>query len=104
MARENSKIKLKIMRKGKDKPVEVTITRARIQVRSVRSCLEGYRAHDLDQFWTIARHELTSTRRSRLPRGCCFGAPWTGPWGGALECRTSIVSTVTDAAKRVSCL
>src|SRR5262249_50268447 len=27
---ENSKIKLKIMRKGQDKPVEVTITRARI--------------------------------------------------------------------------
>jgi carboxyl-terminal processing protease len=38
---ENSKIKLKIMRKGQDKPVEVTITRARIQVRSVRSRLEG---------------------------------------------------------------
>src|SRR3954452_25585444 len=38
---ENSKIKLKIMRKGQDKPVEVTIARARIQVRSVRSRLEG---------------------------------------------------------------
>jgi carboxyl-terminal processing protease len=38
---ENSKIKLKIMRKGQDKPVEVTITRARIQVRSVRSRMEG---------------------------------------------------------------
>jgi C-terminal processing protease CtpA/Prc len=38
---ENSKIKLKIMRKGQDKPIEVSITRARIQVRSVRSHLEG---------------------------------------------------------------
>jgi carboxyl-terminal processing protease len=38
---ENSKIKLKIMRKGQDKPVEVSITRARIQVRSVRSRMEG---------------------------------------------------------------
>src|SRR3989449_5670872 len=38
---ENSKIKLKIMRKGQDKPIEVSITRARIQVRSVRSRLEG---------------------------------------------------------------
>src|SRR5881394_2084564 len=38
---ENSKIKLKIMRKGQEKPTEVTITRARIQVRSVRSRLEG---------------------------------------------------------------
>jgi carboxyl-terminal processing protease len=38
---ENSKIKLKIMRKGQEKPLEVTITRARIQVRSVRSQLEG---------------------------------------------------------------
>jgi carboxyl-terminal processing protease len=38
---ENSKVKLKIMRKGQDKPIEVSITRARIQVRSVRSRLEG---------------------------------------------------------------
>jgi carboxyl-terminal processing protease len=38
---EGSKIKLKIMRKGGDKPVEIAITRARIQVRSVRSHLEG---------------------------------------------------------------
>src|SRR5262249_59772849 len=38
---ENSKIKLKIMRKGQDKPIEISITRARIQVRSVRSRLEG---------------------------------------------------------------
>src|SRR5262249_23129922 len=38
---ENSKIKLKIMRKGQHKPIEVSITRARIQVRSVRSRLEG---------------------------------------------------------------
>jgi carboxyl-terminal processing protease len=38
---ENSKINLKIMRKGQDKPIEVSITRARIQVRSVRSRLEG---------------------------------------------------------------
>src|SRR5204862_3495296 len=38
---ENSKIKLKIMRKGQDKPIEVSLTRARIQVRSVRSRLEG---------------------------------------------------------------
>src|ERR1700747_711877 len=40
---ENSKIKLKIMRKGQEKPLEVNITRARIQVRSVRSRLEGGR-------------------------------------------------------------
>src|SRR6187399_377532 len=38
---ENSKIKLKIMRKGQEKPLEIAITRARIQVRSVRSHLEG---------------------------------------------------------------
>src|SRR3989442_10921317 len=38
---ENSKIKLKIMRKGQDKPIEIAITRARIQVRSVRSRLDG---------------------------------------------------------------
>jgi carboxyl-terminal processing protease len=38
---ENSKIKLKITRKGQDKPIEISITRARIQVRSVRPRLEG---------------------------------------------------------------
>ena len=37
----NTKIKLTIMRKGKDTPVEVSITRDIIRVRSVRSRLEG---------------------------------------------------------------
>jgi carboxyl-terminal processing protease len=37
----NTKIRLKIMRKGQDKPVEVAITRDIIRVRSVRSRLEG---------------------------------------------------------------
>jgi carboxyl-terminal processing protease len=37
----NTKIKLKIMRKGADKPVEVSITRDVIRVRSVRSRTEG---------------------------------------------------------------
>ncbi len=36
-----TKIKLKIMRKGQDKPVEVAIIRDIIRVRSVRSRLEG---------------------------------------------------------------
>ena len=37
----NTKIKLTIMRKGQDKPIDVTITRDIIRVRSVRSQLEG---------------------------------------------------------------
>src|SRR5207244_5947345 len=37
----NTKIRLKIMRKGADKPVEIAITRDIIRVRSVRSHLEG---------------------------------------------------------------
>jgi carboxyl-terminal processing protease len=37
----NSKIKLKVMRKGQDKPTEISITRDIIRVRSVRSRLEG---------------------------------------------------------------
>jgi carboxyl-terminal processing protease len=37
----NTKIKLKIMRKGQDKPVEMTLTRDVIRVLSVRSHLEG---------------------------------------------------------------
>ena len=37
----NSKIKLRVMRKGADKPLELSITRDRIQVRSVRSNLDG---------------------------------------------------------------
>jgi carboxyl-terminal processing protease len=36
-----SKIRLKIMRKGQDKPIEVTLERANIKVRSVRSRVEG---------------------------------------------------------------
>jgi len=37
----NTKIKLTIMRKGQDKPIEVSITRDIIRVRSVRSEVEG---------------------------------------------------------------
>jgi carboxyl-terminal processing protease len=37
----NTKIRLKIMRKGQDKPIEVTIVRDVIRVRSVRSRVEG---------------------------------------------------------------
>ncbi|HEY7248415.1 MAG TPA: S41 family peptidase [Xanthobacteraceae bacterium] len=37
----NTKIKLKVMRKGMEKPLEVSITRDIIRVRSVRSHLEG---------------------------------------------------------------
>ncbi|HVV80241.1 MAG TPA: S41 family peptidase [Pseudolabrys sp.] len=37
----NTKIKLTIMRKGQDKPVEVSITRDVIRVKSVRSRIEG---------------------------------------------------------------
>jgi carboxyl-terminal processing protease len=38
---ENTKIKLKIMRKGQDKAIDVSLTRERIKVQSVRSRLEG---------------------------------------------------------------
>jgi carboxyl-terminal processing protease len=37
----NTKIKLRIMRKGQEKPIEVTIVREMIRVRSVRSRVEG---------------------------------------------------------------
>src|SRR5450756_1422169 len=37
----NTKIKLTIMRKGQDKPIEVSITRDIIRVRSVRSHVDG---------------------------------------------------------------
>jgi len=37
----NTKIRLKLMRKGQDKPIEVTIVRDRIIVRAVRMRLEG---------------------------------------------------------------
>src|SRR5664280_2546963 len=37
----NTKIKLTVMRKGQDKPIEVSITRDVIRVRSVRSQVEG---------------------------------------------------------------
>lgn len=37
----NTKIRLRVMRKGADKPIDVTITRDIIRVRSVRSRIEG---------------------------------------------------------------
>jgi carboxyl-terminal processing protease len=37
----NTKIKLRIMRKGSDKPIEISITRDIIQVRPVRASLQG---------------------------------------------------------------
>ena len=37
----NTKIRLKIVRKGQDKPIEVTIVRDKIRVRPVRSRIEG---------------------------------------------------------------
>jgi carboxyl-terminal processing protease len=37
----NTKIKLKIVRKGQDNPIEVTLTRDNIRVRSVRARVEG---------------------------------------------------------------
>jgi len=37
----NTKIRLKVMRKGSDKPIEISITRDIIRVRSVRSNLNG---------------------------------------------------------------
>lgn len=37
----NTKIRLKVMRKGADKPIEITIVRDIIRVRSVRSRIEG---------------------------------------------------------------
>ena len=37
----NTKIKITIMRKGQDKPIEVSLTREVIRVRSVRSHVEG---------------------------------------------------------------
>src|SRR5262249_17801195 len=38
---QNPTIKLNTMRKGQEKPIEISITRAGIQVRSVRPHLEG---------------------------------------------------------------
>jgi carboxyl-terminal processing protease len=38
---ENTKIKLKIVRKSQDKPIDVSLTRERIKVQSVRSRMEG---------------------------------------------------------------
>ena len=37
----NTKIKIKIIRKGQDKPIDVTLTRENIRVRSVRARTEG---------------------------------------------------------------
>ncbi len=59
----NTKIKLKIMRKGQDKPVEVSITRDVIRVRSVRSRL------DTDDVGIIRAHSVQRADHRGLEEG-----------------------------------
>ena len=55
----NSKVRLIIMRKGQDKPIETSLTREVIQVRSVRSNLEG---DDIGYIRVSQFNERTSDR------------------------------------------
>lgn len=55
----NSKVRLTIMRKGQDKPIETSLTREVIQVRSVRSNLEG---DDIGYIRVSQFNERTSDR------------------------------------------
>jgi carboxyl-terminal processing protease len=60
--RVNTKIKLKIMRKGQDKPVEVSITRDLIRVRSVRSRLASERRKEKSSHLSL-RDDRHASRR-----------------------------------------
>jgi carboxyl-terminal processing protease len=55
----NSKVRLTIMRKGQDKPIETSLTREVIQMRSVRSNLEG---DDIGYIRVSQFNERTSDR------------------------------------------
>ncbi len=59
----NTKIKLTIMRKGQDKPIEVSLTREVIRVRSVRSQVEG------DDVGYIRMTQFTRTNHRRTEEG-----------------------------------
>jgi carboxyl-terminal processing protease len=61
----NTKIKLTIMRKGADKPIEVTIVRDVIRVKSVRSHSEG------DDVGFQAMRSMRSRRYCRSHRAGC---------------------------------
>ena len=63
----NTKIKLTIIRKGADKPIDVSITRDVIRVKSVRSRIEGgrrrlYPRHPVQR----ADHRGRARRRSAI--------------------------------------
>jgi len=65
---ENTKIKLKIMRKGKDVPIDVTLTRERIKVQSVRSRLRATTSSISESASSPTRPPTVCARRSPTSR------------------------------------
>ena len=105
----NTKIKLRIMRKGADKPIEVAITRDIIRVRSVRSRIEdndvGYiRITQFNEQTTDGLKKALSDISSQIPADKLRGyvIDLRNNPGGLLDQAISVSDTFLDRGEIVS--
>ena len=105
----NTKIKLRIMRKGADKPIEVAITRDIIRVRSVRSRIEdndvGYiRITQFNEQTTDGLKKALSDIASQIPADKLRGyvIDLRNNPGGLLDQAISVSDTFLDRGEIVS--
>src|SRR5262249_35742706 len=105
----NTKIKLTIMRKGSDKPLEVTIVRDIIHVKSVRSHAEGadvgyIRITQFNEQTTDALKQAINDLNSKLDAGKIKGyvLDLRNNPGGLLDQAISVSETFLDKGEVVS--
>ena len=105
----NTKIKLRIMRKGADKPIEVSITRDIIRVRSVRSRIEGndvgyIRITQFNEQTTDGLKKALSDISSQIPADKLRGyvIDLRNNPGGLLDQAISVSDTFLDRGEIVS--
>ncbi len=105
----NTKIKLRIMRKGADKPIDVAITRDVIRVRSVRSRIEGndvgyIRITQFNEQTTDGLKKALSDIASQIPADKLRGyvIDLRNNPGGLLDQAISVSDTFLDRGEIVS--
>jgi carboxyl-terminal processing protease len=105
----NTKIKLRLMRKGADKPIDVAITRDVIRVRSVRSRIEGndvgyIRITQFNEQTTDGLKKALSDIASQIPADKLRGyvIDLRNNPGGLLDQAISVSDTFLDRGEIVS--
>jgi carboxyl-terminal processing protease len=105
----NTKIKLRLMRKGADKPIDVAITRDVIRVRSVRSRIEGndvgyIRITQFNEQTTDGLKKALSDIASQIPADKLRGyvVDLRNNPGGLLDQAISVSDTFLDRGEIVS--